>query len=512
MKRIFSCIVISLCVLFLFASCSKSNPSDLESNDDSASTANKTMYIGAKYAVSSVDAHKDYRGWQTSIYGITETLFKINDDFSLEPWLAESGELKDLVWTISLKDNVCFSNKDPLTADMVVRNLERVSTENPRFEFLGEFEYEVLNDKTFTISTKEPYPTMLNVLSSCETAIIHLDEITDFDNTIVATGPFVLKEFEPEGTIKVSRNENYWNGDVFLDGAEFYHIPEEDALLLAMQNGEIDTYMNVNQSAAEIFEKDKESYKLVNVPSPRLQLYILNQNTLDLAVRKAINLTVDNEKITEYLGGVMVSTMGPFSSNTPYGKVNKEKIDTEKAVMTLEEAGYTKNSNGYFEKDGKQISVRVAFYPGRSLDVIATLMQEQLKQIGIEAVLESYEGPDDYISTANFDIALLSMNADIYGDPEYFIVNTLKQGSHYNVGGFKNEKCESLINQLSSQVDVSKRAELANEIIQIAVDDYAFGYLTLANKITVLKPGVTGFAETSPYDFYGINANSDKVN
>ena len=57
----------------------------------------------------------------------------------------------------------------------------------------------------------------------------------------------------------------------------------------------------------------------------------------------------------------------------------------------------------------------------------------------------------------------------------------------------------------------SGKAELANRIVQIAIDDNAFGYVGLFNKTTVLRPGVSGFAETCPFDFYGIDANTDKT-
>lgn len=509
MKKIYSFIMICLCMVLCFSACSKPDSGKSGENSQNSIAKDKILRIGSRYALSSLDTHKDYRGWQTSTYGISETLFKVGEDFTLQPWIAESGNSDGLVWTIALKDNVCFSDGDLVTPEMVIRNLKRVAQENPRFEFLSEFAYEVIDGKSFTITTKEAYPTLLNVLSSCETGIINLDKTTDFDNTIIGTGPFILTEFEPDGTLKVSRNEKYWGGSVILDGAEFYHIPEEDALLLAMQNGEIDAYMNVNSAALEIFEKDQEMYKLVDIPSPRLQLCIFNQNTLSPEIRKAITLTIDNEKMITYLGKVMSVTYGPFNSTTAYGKVKRQEIDPNKANSLLEKEGYVKNSEGYFEKDGKKITVNIAFYPGRSLDVLATLIQEQLKQVGIDAVLKSFEGPDAYISTADFDVALLSMNADIYGDPEYFITNTLKNGAYYNVGGFKSEECESLIKELSSESDKTKRADLANKIIQIAIEDNAFGYLSLTNKITVLKPNVTGFAENSPFDFYGIDAKSD---
>lgn len=480
-------------------------------NEDSKEHEKKILNIGVQYSPSSLDTHKGYSGWHTSTYGITETLFKVGDDFSLEPLLAESGSADGLVWTILLKDNVQFSNGDALVADMVVRNIMRVAAENPRFAYLADFTYEVVDDKTFTIASETPFPTMLNTLSSCEMGMLHLDKITDFDNGIIATGPFVVEAFESQEKTTLLRNENYWDGDVVLHKAVFYRIPDPDTLLMAMQNGEIDCYNGVNAAAMEIFSADPSAYNLVTVPATRLQMYFLNQERLNDKVRAAINLTVNPEDIVSYLGGTVSATAGPFSASSAYGKVHKPSVDTEAAITLLEEDGYVRNSGGYFEKDGKVLEVNIAYYPGRSLDVLATIMQEQLKHIGIQSVLTSEEKPDStYIATRDFDIALYSMNADLSGDPAYFITNTLKDGAYYDVAGFDNADCEALITKLTSEMDTAKRAELANQIIQITIDDNAFGYVAIFNKSTVLSSGVSGFAETSPFDFYGIDAKTDK--
>ena len=106
--------------------------------------------------------------------------------------------------------------------------------------YLADFEYKATSDAVFTITTPEVYPTMLNELATPELAILDLDASKDIDNAPVATGPFVVKSFVPESTVEVSRNENYWGGDVKLDGAVFYYMPDDESKLMAMQNGEID--------------------------------------------------------------------------------------------------------------------------------------------------------------------------------------------------------------------------------------------------------------------------------
>ncbi len=481
-----------------------------EAAGDTASTGEKILHAAASFSYPSLDVHKEYYGWYTSIYGISEALFRMDETMSAAPCLAKSAEADGTTWTVTLQDGVKFSNGDPLTADMVVRNLQRVSEVNERFAYLGEFALEAPDDVTITITTPEVYPTMKNDLASPELGIMDLNATTDPDHAPVCTGPFVISDFQPEGDVTVVKNENYWGGDVKLDGAVFYYMQEDDPKLLAMQSGEIDCYNSVSSAALEIYRADPEQYDVVSIPGARLQFYILNENTLDDAVREAINLTVDKESIAAYLSGTVSPAVGPFRTNAAYGQVTVPAVDTDRARTLLESDGYTVSDDGIYEKDGEKLSIHIAYYAARSLDTLALLIQEQLKAVGIDSVLTVEEDPDaTYIATGDFDLALYCMIADKSGDPLYFIDSTLRDGSYYDCGGFNNAYCEELIGQLRYETDTAKRAALANEIVQIAIDDNAFGYVGLFNNTTVLRKGVSGFAEYIPFDFYGIDAGTD---
>jgi peptide/nickel transport system substrate-binding protein len=236
----------------------------------------------------------------------------------------------------------------------------------------------------------------------------------------------------------------------------------------------------------------------------------LNENTLDNAVREAINLTVDKDKIAAYLSGTVSAAVGPFNPSAAYGKVTVPAVDTAKAKELLESDGYTLGADGIYEKNGEKLSINICYYSARSLDTLAILIQEQLKEIGIDSTLTVEEDPDaTYIATADFDLALYCMIADKAGDPLYFIDSTLAEGAYYNVAGFKNDECQKMIERLRVETDTKTRADLANKIVQIAIDDNAFGYVGLFNNTTVLRKGVSGFAEYIPFDFYGIDANTD---
>ena len=477
-------------------------------------TQGKVLRLAVDFAYPSLDAHKEYYGWFTSIYGVTEALFRMGDDSSVQPALAEKAETggDGLTWTVTLRDGVCFSNGAPVTAEMAVRNLRRAAEVNSRFAYLAAYDMTAVDEKTLTITTPEVYPTLLNELASPELAILDLDASADLDTAPVATGPFVIKSFQPEGTVEVSRNQHYWGGEVKLDGAVFYYMQEDEPKLMAVQNDEIDAYTSVTAAAREIYQADPDRYQLTDVPATRLQFYILNQETLDDAVRAAVNLTVDCRAIAGYLGGTVSPAVGPFSTTAAYGQVTKPDPDPEQARALLEQDGYTRGKDGLYEKDGRPLTLTVAYYPARSLDSIALLMQEQLKAVGIGVTFNCQEDPDaTYIANRDFDIALYCMIADKNGDPYYFLDSTLRRGGYFDVGGFDSDRCQQLIDRLQYETDGSQRAELANQIVKLAIDDNAFGYVGLFNKTTVARKGVVHIAESCPFDFYFISADTDII-
>ena len=115
-----------------------------------------------------------------------------------------------------------------------------------------------------------------------------------------------------------------------------------------------------------------------------------------------------------------------------------------------------------------------------------------------------------YRVTGEYDVALYCMIADQAGDPYYCINALFRQSSDWALGGFKSDACEKLIDQLASETDVNKRAELANKIVQMVIDDNAFGFVGLFNKTTVAAPGVVNIGENSPFDYYAVSPVTDK--
>lgn len=520
MKKATACLLLlSSAVCISLTACSGSPSAgtasaDAETKSDTELPAvtDAIMEVAQSTGNTNLDPHKEYFGWNDCTYGFNEALFKIADDFSVQPWLAESAELEDTTWTIKLKDGICFSDGDAVTAEMVIKNLQRVAEVNSRFSSVNNWQLEAADEKTVKITTPQVYVTMPNDLADPSVSIVDLDDTTDIENAPICTGPFVVDSFDSaSGDISVKRNENYWGGDVVLAGANILHISDDESRLMAMQNGEIDLYPNVSSSAAEIFEANPDLYHLVITPGARLQYYMINAR-LPESVRKAINLIIDKHEMSSFLAGATSPAVGPFSVNVPYGKVTVPETDVAAAQSVLEADGYTKGADGFYAKDGQKLVINLSTYSrgSRFLDTLAVVMKQQLASAGVDSSILEVENPDQYISSGDFDIGFYCMIADKTGDPYYFLDSLLRKGGYLDCCGYDMPEIEELLNKLEYEPDHEKRAELANEIVQITIDKNMYGYVGLFNKKTVLAVGVSGFAETSPFDYYGLTAESRK--
>jgi peptide/nickel transport system substrate-binding protein len=162
------------------------------------------------------------------------------------------------------------------------------------------------------------------------------------------------------------------------------------------------------------------------------------------------------------------------------------KGDVAGAQKLLDDAGYTKGSDGIYAKGGKKISLRFSTTAGNKLrETQGQLVQAQMKEVGIDikiANLDSQKLFGDALPNGNFDIANFawvggpfanSGNRDIY-----------RTGAGSNYGGYSNPKLDELYAQASGEFDKNKVATLLNQVDQTITDDMAT--IPLYNKPTFL--------------------------
>lgn len=70
-----------------------------------------TVIIADTQCPTSLDLAQSWDSWYTSRWGITETLYKLDENLEPQPFLAQSCEMIDEdTWVINLRDDVTFHN------------------------------------------------------------------------------------------------------------------------------------------------------------------------------------------------------------------------------------------------------------------------------------------------------------------------------------------------------------------------------------------------------------------
>ncbi len=124
----------------------------------------------------------------------------------------------------------------------------------------------------------------------------------------------------------------------------------------------------------------------------------------------------------------------------------------------------------------------------------AVVLQEQLRQIGIEAELNLVENAtmvDQVYVGKTFDIAVTGESA--YVDPNTLIYQNFKSGESGNFVNYSNPEVDELIEQGIAATDQAERARIYQEIQAILLQDLPWVNLFVANQFEAMKDYVQGY-------------------
>ncbi len=474
-----------------------------------------TGFFGAE----SLDPGYNWDGWIMSIYGISENLFRLNDNFEAEPWLCESYENTDeLTWVLTLRDDVLFSNGNKMTAESVKKCFERTAAQNSRYADTTSIESMEADGQTLTIKTSRPEPTLLNDL--CDPLMAVYDSESEIDPELGAscTGPFVATSFEAMAEVQMKKNENYWGGEPKLDTVDLKIVDDQDALNMALQNGEIDLVAQMPAAGTSLFEGD-ENFVMDSVTSTRTNFLMYNLNTpalQDVNVRNALSMAIDREAFAEVVfNGFAEPSYGVFSAALPYGGTDGldlavSAFDPEGASQLLAEAGYEDtDGNGIVDKDGQDLSLNFVTYSYNSEFLqFADMYQAQLSEIGVDLQIQTYDVLDSTMEAGDFDIAGLNYAMAPTGNETYFPNMVFVPGASNNYSGYNNEKVSEIVETLSTTYEKEERTNLMKEMNQEILNDGAYAFFANQQLICVYNNKVTGF-EINPTEYYLITNTID---
>jgi peptide/nickel transport system substrate-binding protein len=413
-----------------------------------------------------------------------------------------------------IKQNAVWSDGTPVSADDFIylwKNLNGTIKDNDVSATTGYDQVKSVtgsdNGKTVTVVFKEPFSDWQALFCSGNFILPahYMEKQSGGWNTgldknpekIPSAGPFVVQNYTPGQSLTLVRNDKYWGQKPHLDSVVFRFLPESTTQPAALQNNEVD--MIYPQPQLDMVQQVKALPDVTNQINlgptfEHLDFNFKNQFLGDVAVRKAIATGINIDELVKRTVGQFASQVKPLGNRIwmPFQEAYQDhfaqygKGDVAAAQKLLEDAGYTKGSDGIYAKGGKKISVRFSTTAGNKLrETQGELFQAQMKEVGIDikiANLDSQKLFGDALPNGNFDIAdfawvggvfAVSGNRDIY-----------RTGGGSNYGQYSNPKVDELFAQAGAEFDAAKVADLLNQADQIVTDDMAT--IPLYNKPTFL--------------------------
>ncbi|MEM7255155.1 MAG: ABC transporter substrate-binding protein [Pseudomonadota bacterium] len=199
-------------------------------------------------------------------YMVYDTLFAVDEGLNIQPQMVDTWTVSDdgLVYTFTLRDGLQWHDGTPVQSEDCIASIQRWGKRDGMGQKLLDFtaSMDVVDDKTFKMTLKEPYGLVLDSLGkiSSNTPFMMPKRLADLDAfeqvpEIIGSGPFrfAKDEWVPGSKVVYVKNENYVprsepasgaaGGKVVkVDRVEWVYIPDPATAMNALMNGEVDLW------------------------------------------------------------------------------------------------------------------------------------------------------------------------------------------------------------------------------------------------------------------------------
>lgn len=489
-------ICIFCCVTLLFLSACgvsdiKKDKADVKSKDS------VVCYVGHGFWESSLDPVKG--GFSYGWSFINNALLKVQPDSSYAGDLAESYSIsKDaLTYTFVLKEGITFHDGAELTAEDVVFTYETVKEnqgKNEKVDLSRMTSIEAENDRTVKITLSEPYSPFLAMTAQLGIVSRGGYDSKTFDELPVGTGAWKAVQYDAGQQFIVEANENYFEGAPHIKRVTFVNMDNEAAFSNA-RSGQLDLVMvQPNYAKEQIPGMHVEKLATMDVRNISLPCKPLgtvkdgagkevlagNDVTADAAVREALQIGIDREKIIENaFNGIGVPAYG-FTANLEWG--NPPKITDcrrKEAEALLEAAGWKDtDGDGIREKGELKCSFEV-YTPSDEQDryQLAAALSEDVRELGIEMKVKQTTW--DEITEAS------CRSGVVWGFGQFspmvihqlFFSENFLAAPYSNTPGYENTQADHLIKEAIASPEHEKAVEKWKEVQEIYAEEIPYLFL-----------------------------------
>ncbi len=383
-----------------------------------------------------------------------------------------------------------FSHGRMLNADDVIatyRYVLDVNNASPKRSALVLIEEMVKLDEftvDFMLSRADPlFPAYLTLeLLPAEL----IAEGHDFTQRPVGSGRFVFHAWPAAAKLLLRRRED---NQIF----EFLEVKNPTVRVLKLLRGEIDMLQNdispeliaylQAQSGIEVERRDGSNYTYIgfNLRDPR---------TGDPRVRRAIAHAIDRRAIIEHVmrgAARQAEALLPPEHWAGASTLAAYDYDPESAIMLLHEAGHDATNPLHLVYKTSSDPYRIR---------LATVIQSQLRAVGIEVELRSYDWGTFFgdIKAGNFQLYSLSWvgirTPDVF---RYIFASDSYPPAGANRGRYASLEIDRLLHEVESADTLADQAELYHRIQRQLHRDLPYVPLWYEGQVFASNPRIRGY-------------------
>ena len=484
---------------------------EIESQDTDKTEAKDsvTAYVGTSIFEDSLDPIKG--GMSHGYPFICNALLRVDPDSQYVGDLAEDWTIGEdgLTYTFTLRQGVKFSDGSDFTAEDVVFTYNEVKANQANNENVDLTRLESVSakdDHTVEFKLSERYSPFFDTVAQLQIVPSDSYDSRAFDTAPIGTGSWKMLQYDPNQQMILEANEDCFAGAPGLKRVTIVHM-DQDAAFAAAQSGQLDIVMvGAGYAGEEVKGMTLVPFETMDVRNISLPVEPLhkvmdadgkeipagNDVTCDKAVRKALSIGIDREKIIDdAFNGVGRPAMS-FTDDLKWAEPDTQGDKrADEAMALLEEAGWLPGSDGIREKDGVRCTFDV-YAPGGDQDryQLAAALAESARPLGIEIQVKS----------ATWDeVADLQYSAGVvwgWGQYSPTVLNSLfnselfMKGAFDNVVEYNNEAVDAKLQEALSAADQEEAIALWKEIQRLTREDYPYLYLVNIEHCYFVKDGL----------------------
>lgn len=316
-------------------------------------------------------------------------------------WIGDAAEKWEItedgkVITFTLKEGLLFSDGEPVTAEDVVFTYRVIS--DPSYagghtnygqNLKGYEEYregkttdfpgvEAIDENTLRFTYRQEDGNNLENAGFYIVPKHHYQDYYQYNDTSrlleksadpLGSGPYILRNYIMEENVYLVRNESYYDTSTYKIQEIIMRLIEENTEMDDLRLGNIDLINRQREIRNIKIATEEEEIHYNKYYSNTQGLYLFNHEygaTKDLAVRKALRHAMALEELMEHhfmgFGKVPAHPYGEnawLNEDRDIQSLSNPEFNLAKANEILEEGGWLLNEEGYREKEGEVLALRI---------------------------------------------------------------------------------------------------------------------------------------------------------